>query len=210
MFAESPTEYPPKERDKTFRWTYWTRKKKEVGKWNVNRVASSKRISASEWIEFEPAAASGKWLSHDWGAGDESYFLRVRLADVENASLKKAIAASRSLLVLKPDWDGEGSPGYTENTWQRMERFLIDHSAYLQKTYGVDAPIPEIHPGPDGSIDLLWKSNSYELLVNIPTNPDSPASFYGDDKGSLSIKGKLHPSKFNQGLLQWLMTNQSP
>ncbi len=206
MFTESPIEYLPKEREKTFREVYWARRKKELGRWNVNRGVSS----SSGWIEFEPAVVSGKWLSHDWGAGSKSYFLRVRPASNENESLKKAIVASRSLLALEPDWDGEGSPGYTEGTWQRMGKFLTEHSAYLKKTYGVDAPTPEIHPGPDGSIDLLWKSSSYELLVNIPTSPDSPASFYGDDKGNLSIKGKLHPSKFNQGLLQWLMTNQIP
>jgi hypothetical protein len=206
MFAEAPIEYSPKEREKTFRGNNWIRRKKELGKWNVNRDVSS----SSEWVEFESVVASGKWLSHYWGEVSKSYFLPVRLADVENASLKEAIAASRSLLALEPDWDGEGSPGYAEGTWQRMGKFLTDHSAYLKKTSGVDAPIPEIHPGPAGSIDLLWKSSSYELLVNIPTNPDSPASFYGDDKGNLSIKGKLHPSKFNQGLLQWLMTHQIP
>jgi hypothetical protein len=209
MFAEAPIEYPAQEREKAFRGAYWTWRKKDVGKWTVHRGVSSRRMPAKEWIAFEPTVASGRWLPNDWGTGDESPFLRARPADVENASLRKSITASRSLLALEPDWDGEGSPGYTLDTWQRMEKFLTDHSAYLKKTYGVDAPIPEIHPGPDGSIDLLWKSSSYELLVNIPTNPESSASFYGDDKGNLSIKGKLHPSKFNQGLLQWLMTHQS-
>ena len=125
------------------------------------------------------------------------------------AKIKEALAsASASLLGLQQDWDGEGSPGYSEETCDRMSKFLLNHSKQLAAACGIEALIPKILPGPNGSIDLLWKSDDYELLLNIPADLQSPASFYGDDQGSLCIKGTLDPDKINQGILQWLMSHQ--
>jgi hypothetical protein len=129
----------------------------------------------------------------------------------ELVSLKKALNSAKFLLLgLQPDWDGEGSPGYSKETFGRMSKFLLNHSKQLVAACGVKAPIPKILPGPNGSIDLLWKSDDYELLLNIPSDRQSPASFYGDDEGNLCIKGKLDPDKINQGIIQWLMSHQTP
>jgi len=128
----------------------------------------------------------------------------------ELANLKEALASAKALLLgLQQDWDGEGSPGYSEETCERMSNFLLNHSKQLAAACGIEAPIPKILPGPNGSIDLLWKSDDYELLLNIPADLQSPASFYGDDQGNLCIKGKLDPDKINQGILQWLMSHQT-
>lgn len=126
-------------------------------------------------------------------------------------NIEEALASAKhSLLSLQTDWDEAGSPGYTEETWERMSSFLLNQSKHLAATYGVETPTPKILPGPNGSIDLLWKHDKYELLLNIPADSKTPASFYGDDKGSFNIKGKLDPTKINQGLLQWLMSHQTP
>ncbi|MFQ5677782.1 MAG: hypothetical protein ACE5G1_17970, partial [bacterium] len=62
-------------------------------------------------------------------------------------------------------------------------------------------PTPKITPGPNGSIDILWKSANYRLLINIPDNPKKQASFYGDNFSTDTIEGTFNPSNFNQGLL---------
>jgi hypothetical protein len=209
MLTEIPIDQPINERRGFAHGAYWTWRKKEVGRWSVNRAILPRKISTAGWVEAEPSLTVKRWLSYDWGAIEGKYFVRSRSAKSENAKLKEAIAESRSLLALQPDWDGEGSPGYSESTWKRMERFLRDHSRYLNEIYGTDAPVPEILPGSKGSLDILWKCNDCELLVNIPVDLASPASFYGDDKNELSIKGQLHPTRFNQGLLQWLVKHQS-
>ncbi len=128
-----------------------------------------------------------------------------------STSIEEVLDSARAyLLDLQQDWDGEGSPGYSEETWERASKFVLEHSNQLAESNGVKTPIPKILPGPNGSIDLLWKSDDYELLLNIPADSESLASFYGDDKGNLYIKGKLAPDKINQGLLQWLMSHQTP
>jgi hypothetical protein len=40
-----------------------------------------------------------------------------------------------------------------------------------------------------GSIDLHWKNDRFELLINVPRDPDSPMAYYGDDYGVDSVKG---------------------
>ena len=69
-------------------------------------------------------------------------------------------------------------------------------------------PTPQINPGPEGSIDVHWKTRQFELLLNFPADPTLPAGFYGDDYGTLKIKGKMRTEGFNQGLLLWLMKHR--
>jgi hypothetical protein len=64
---------------------------------------------------------------------------------------------------------------------------------------------PTISPGPTGSIDIHWKTPKKELLINIPSDPKSPAQFYGDDYGQLCIEGTLIGSKLNALILMWLL-----
>ncbi|MBI4661430.1 MAG: hypothetical protein HY735_21620 [Verrucomicrobia bacterium] len=65
-------------------------------------------------------------------------------------------------------------------------------------------PPPKILPGPDGSIDVHWKTKTCELLVNVPAGSNQRADFYGDDYGSLRIKGTIDPENPSSGLLFWL------
>jgi len=70
---------------------------------------------------------------------------------------------------------------------------------------GGELPSPKIQPGPEASIDLHWKMERFELLVNIPNDPSKPATFYGDDYGDLCIRGNLNPSAPIPGLVVWLL-----
>jgi hypothetical protein len=122
----------------------------------------------------------------------------------QSRQIAEAIKASRKILELKYNWDDEGSTGYTEITWNRAIQFLTGHIKWLWETSGMRIEAPKILPGPNGSIDIHWDCAQYELLVNIPDDPNVPATFYGDDRGNLSIKGTLDPSAYNSGLLLWL------
>jgi len=68
-------------------------------------------------------------------------------------------------------------------------------------------PIPAILPGPDGSIDLHWKTEKYELLINIPGDLNAPASFYGDNYSTLKLEGTFDLKQLNFILIDWLRTN---
>src|SRR4051812_3272252 len=122
--------------------------------------------------------------------------------------IEQAIAESRAILNLGENWDGEGAAAYTEGPWRRATEFLLRHATYLFKELGVVIEAPVIGPGPDGGIDLHWKTDHFEMLLNFPKEAGDRATFYGDDYGSIYIKGTLDPSAYHHGLLLWLKSNR--
>ena len=140
--------------------------------------------------EIDPQSeGTQKWLVGDW--------------------INEAIADSRKLLDLEADWDDNGASPYSEETWARATKFLASHADWALQRDGVLIPAPAVLPGPDGSIDLHWKTQDYELLVNIPASVEEPGNFYGDDYTSLCIKGTFDPAVPNRGLITWLTDRAS-
>ena len=119
--------------------------------------------------------------------------------------LADEIAASRSMLDLQDDWDGEASPGYRDATWARAVDFLVGNAIRLQRQHEVTVPAPEILPGPTGSIDLHWRTPRYKLLVNVPADPAAGIRYYGDDRnGGNAVEGTISPAGEDDRLLAWL------
>lgn len=89
----------------------------------------------------------------------------------------------------------------SEQVWERAIRFLEANAACTS----VALASLRVLPGPDGSIDLHWESEQYELLINVPSD-ESAASFYGDDKerSGTVIKGTVDLSTTHQWLFQWM------
>jgi len=119
--------------------------------------------------------------------------------------IAEVIEASRRILALEDDWDEEGSPGYEETTWRRATNFIKEAAISYQENYGDLTVAPRILPGPDGSIDVHWKTPTREVLINIPANEETPAGYYGSSSSNVTIKGKLDPSVRNLWLLLWLL-----
>ncbi|HEX3556343.1 MAG TPA: hypothetical protein VIA62_24250 [Thermoanaerobaculia bacterium] len=115
-----------------------------------------------------------------------------------------AINESRELLTLTEDWDEAGSPAIEPKTWERATDWVKRYAELLWDRRGIVLPAPRILPGPDGSIDIHWKTPRRELLLNIPANPEEPASYYGDDFGSDKKKGILETGALDMGLVSWL------
>lgn len=103
--------------------------------------------------------------------------------------LREAIHKSQWIIELPHDWDGEGGKPYRVETWERARRFLLASAMWLLETLDLSLPPPDIGPGPDCGIDLHWRADSFELLLTIPDDENAPASFYGDDRGSVKVKG---------------------
>jgi hypothetical protein len=134
----------------------------------------------------------------------------VGIVDIQRNShvssgINEALARAEWMLNLEDDWDGEGSVGFSKITFNRAADFLRRYATGAWKRAGTIIPVPEILPGPDGSIDILWKTEGYELLVNIPAE-NKLASFYGDDLRDANIKGTFDASVENLGLLEWFET----
>jgi hypothetical protein len=124
-------------------------------------------------------------------------------------SLKEAIDKSRSILQLKDNWDDAGSVRYSESTWNRAQFFLMSNALRLWRSHRRCFAAPRILPGPEGSIDLHWKTADRELLINVPARLEGSISYYGDDKGEgtkNAIRGKnLESSTDAEWIFLWLM-----
>ena len=109
------------------------------------------------------------------------------------------------MLELEQDWDGEGTCAIKRETWERATKFLRNNAAVLWEKHGIQIQSPSIVPVNDGSIDIHWKVDRKELLVNIPPDPDKRASYYGDNKqGGSVVEGDLDTNAHNHWLLVWL------
>jgi hypothetical protein len=123
------------------------------------------------------------------------------------AGLAAAVEASRSMLDLTDDWDGEGSPGYDEATWRRAVDFLLGSALMIWHAHGVAIPAPKVRKGPLGSIDLHWRTPTRELLINVPAAAGDLADYYCDDgAGGHPVQGTLDPAREGDDLLLWLAT----
>jgi hypothetical protein len=173
-------------------------------------ISSKRSRRSDEWFRapqllpkpddwFEPSGFKG--FAANWLRGRS---VKRRVA-VPSTTLE-VIESSRWILDLEDDWDEQGAEGYSEATWGRACGFLARQATLARRSLGRDLPAPAILPGPKGSIDLHWKTRRFELLVNIPREEAKPATFYGDDYGTLCIRGNLNTSEEILGLVGfWLL-----
>lgn len=126
-----------------------------------------------------------------------------RLLESRRQELRSEIAHAKSILS-QPEINGQEGL-YSEETLDRATAFLKMHIEELWQSYGFNAPIPTIGPGPDGSVDLFWEQVSWKLLVNIPATTGALATFYGDDHGRQKTKGSFDPNKFSFNIAACLM-----
>jgi hypothetical protein len=118
--------------------------------------------------------------------------------------ISRLIADSESLLQFRDDSD-EGFVPYSKETLDRAIGFLKRYVSSAVKICETSVPIPRLLPGPSGSIDIHWKNDSRELVVNIPADNKARALFYGDDFGSLCIKGSLDKPLAFYMIQMWLL-----
>ena len=129
----------------------------------------------------------------------------IPVSDSISVRIAEVLESSREILELKDDWDEEGSPGYKESTWNRAAQFIKDTSLSFHRDAGFWVDPPRVLPGPEGSIDIHWRTSKRELLINIPENDEEPADYYGSGGANDIIKGKLDTSsQQNFWILAWL------
>jgi hypothetical protein len=123
---------------------------------------------------------------------------------VDDYQIAGRFAGSRqSLTDLEDDWDGEGSEGYSDADWNRVEDFLVRHAKWLLFQRGIELPVPNISPASGGTVDLHWRGPQFELLVNIPRDQGTVV-FYGDDYGTETIKGTFPFESTHTALMEWI------
>ena len=111
----------------------------------------------------------------------------------------------KGIVGLEDNWDEEGSKGYDSEIWSRTIELLKQILFNLWDKL-IDVPIPSILPSPDGSFDLNWETDMFELLVNIPADTHESVSIYGERIGHKEdeIELRLRYELAMPVLMQWL------
>lgn len=111
----------------------------------------------------------------------ESTAIRTKTEDIDilirNIEIDRTVQEAKDrILSIEGDAD-EGWPAYEEKT--------LDHAAaFLYQLDNRETAKVRVLPASGGSIDLHWKKDEFELLINF--SPDGSVDYYGDDyKGNL-------------------------
>lgn len=156
--------------------------------------------SAASWASRSMAS----WVKPRDEFQRTAYLAGKRRSVYPVGDLEAAIKESEEILALPANWDDAGSPAIRRETWNRAVNLLAQAASFLWATRSIELAAPNISPGPEGSIDLHWKTASRELLINIPEDIDEPAPYYGDDYGADKKKGVIAPDAYNASLFLWL------
>ena len=131
------------------------------------------------------------------GTGEITVHIETSVQFLVTLVSVKIFEAKERILILEEDWDDEGCPAYQEKTIDAAAQFL----------YQLDSPSVtnvRIAPAGEGSIDLHWKMDKFELLINF--HPDGSVSYYGDDYNGNLIRGSSCPKP---GLISCWMEHTS-
>ncbi|MDQ3694597.1 MAG: hypothetical protein M3464_13370 [Chloroflexota bacterium] len=127
------------------------------------------------------------------------------LLTLVNLGLADAVADSESLLAFEDGWDGAGSPGYAEPTWQRAILLLVEIASTLRDSHQLRLSAAEIMPGSYGNIDIETHTTNRMLMFSVPADQASPVRYYGHDEGRRNTtKGVLDLQSNPQWLSGWL------
>lgn len=83
---------------------------------------------------------------------------------------------------LPQDWDDDNAPKFKEETIRRTSELVreICHQIWEAE---IEIPPPKIQHTSNGSIDINWESEKFELLINIPDDIDKSVNFFGEHLG---------------------------
>lgn len=119
------------------------------------------------------------------------------------SSIFEAIEKSRYILRLKENCDDENSTEYDFDVWKKTILFVAKLSTKIYKTCGQIIKSPKIYHGPNGSIDVYWENESFNLLINIPKK--GLGTFYGDNYGNNKSEGFFDPVIINIAVFPFLI-----
>ena len=93
------------------------------------------------------------------------------------------------ILSLGDNWDGEGAIACSDGMVDRVSKFMLDFQQRCRERHQLEIGEPTAKPGPDGGIDLRWKTDKYDILLYVPSL-GSPR-YYGRDPHGGELKGSL-------------------
>lgn len=163
------------------------------------------------------------WINYKQGYMNHVYLLEKSLVEPTNQRIRitedysielpnelKGIAEeikdAVNFIENNEDCDLDEGELYSHLTLKNAATFLADYSIWVFDEHGFVIPKPKLYPGPDGTIDILWKNEQFKLLVNIKSHPDLSATFFGKTtNGEEFVEGKFKIGNINQNVFLVLL-----
>jgi hypothetical protein len=119
------------------------------------------------------------------------------------SSIFEAVEKSKYILELTENWDGEDAARYDFDVWKKSVLFISKLSVKIFTNFGQIVKTPKIYHGPNGSVDIYWENESFNLLINIPET--GMATFYGDNYQNNKIEGSFEPATISLNIFPFLI-----
>ena len=116
--------------------------------------------------------------------------------------LNEIIKDTKYFFNLQDNWDEDGALKIKEEALYNSILFVFDNAKYLYLHFNLLVIQPEFSPCPDGSIDVLWKSEKGRILFNFRNNLLDEVHFYGDNyTDNFQFKGNF---KYKKEIIDYL------
>ena len=110
------------------------------------------------------------------------------------------------ILNLSKNWDDNGAENFKKHTLERVSNLLKKVFQDLWNQM-IDAPFPLISPVPDGSVDINWETDIFELLINIPAKENLLVNLYGEriNHPEDEVEVRINYDMVAQYVIPWLI-----
>lgn len=156
---------------------------------------------AQDWFEQSDPSQQGWTIQKPLGASKLSN--RSKEINRENDAIEAEIATASFILNIEAEADDPDFIPYSTDTLKRAVMFLRRLALHAHSCGFSGIGVPEFLPSAKGSIDLLWRNDSRQLLMNFSNNLSDRISFYGR-KGKSEISGRFDAEDFRPELVYWL------
>jgi hypothetical protein len=147
----------------------------------------------------------------DLSIEEQQLFMKnLELVNGYRNNLEESLMQWKEKIFGKPEEYLEaGGSEISDFTWERATRLLWKIMKQLWAGL-FEIPNPLILASPDGSIDLEWNQEDFDLLINIPMNEKEMISAYGkvkstrEDLPEQELEVILTDSLMDQVIIEWL------
>ena len=94
------------------------------------------------------------------------------------------------LLSLEDNYDDEGAIAPAKETINRALKYAPRLRKIVLKKTKIELGIPHYYHSDEGSVDLLWETEEYQLLSNVPADRKKEPTYYGRFPGGIILEKK--------------------
>jgi hypothetical protein len=182
--------------------------------WLLTRNTERRLRPLSRDVDLETSVAPGRdlpspidFIEHLRARRPASRAKQLKVGDVvlpmHLHEFEERVEVSRAVIGRVDPDDGTS---VVASTWRRTAEFVARIARLYWQRVAQLPPLPVITDGPEGSVDVVWRSGSRQILLNVPDDDDDVITASGIDTGDddRRFRDSFRPSETPAWLLHWL------